>query len=329
MDILNAAEWEKTFTAQSEAHVLQSTAWGDLKAAFGWKPLRLRAGEAAGQILFRHLPMGLTIAYLPKGPLGGDWRTFWPEVHAECRRRKAIFLKVEPDAWQPLAKERLEQLPGFIPASAIQPRRTLVVSLAGSEEDWLGRMKQKTRYNIRLAQKKDVIVRQSQDIDTYYRLMQETGERDRFGVHTLEYYRRAYDLFAPTGNCAMLVAEFQGAPLAGLMTFRNGKRAWYFYGASGNQERERMPTYLLQFEAMRWAASRGCLEYDLWGIPDEEEEVLEAQFAGRNDGLWGVYRFKRGFGGTLKRSAGAWDYVYSPLLYRFYQWYAGRLGRET
>lgn len=80
-----------------------------------------------------------------------------------------------------------------------------------------------------------------------------------------------------------------------------------------------MPTYLLQWEAMRWAASRGCTVYDLWGIPDEDETVLEDQFSIREDGLWGVYRFKRGFGGQIRRSVGAWDRVYQPLLYKIYQ----------
>lgn len=79
-----------------------------------------------------------------------------------------------------------------------------------------------------------------------------------------------------------------------------------------------MPTYLLQWEAMRWAASRGCEEYDLWGVPDAPEAELEENFSNRNDGLWGVYRFKRGFGGELVRSAGAWDRVYHPQLYRLY-----------
>lgn len=329
MDELNATAWQQFLDAYPDAHVLQSAAWGELKAGFGWQPLRLQEGENGAQILFRRLLPGFTIAYLPKGPLGEDWQSLWPLVHAECRRRRAIFLKFEPDIWQEPSSQQMMKMPGFIPAAPIQPRRTVIVSLHGSEEDWLARMKQKTRYNIRLAQKKGVTVRLSQDVDAYYHLMQVTGERDRFGVHSKEYYRRAFDLFAPSGSCAMLQAEYQGKPLAGLMVFCSGARAWYFYGASGNEERERMPTYLLQFEAMRWAAAKGCLEYDLWGVPDEEEEVLEAQFSERSDGLWGVYRFKRGFGGALMRSAGAWDYIYSPILYRLYQWYAGRSGREV
>jgi lipid II:glycine glycyltransferase (peptidoglycan interpeptide bridge formation enzyme) len=124
--------------------------------------------------------------------------------------------------------------------------------------------------------------------------------------------------------CALLMAEFEGRPLAGLMAFARGSRAWYFYGASNDEERSRMPTYILQWEAMRWAKSQGCTEYDLWGVPDADEETLENNFANRSDGLWGVYRFKRGFGGELKRSAGAWDYAALPPVYPLYQAWARR-----
>ena len=103
-----------------------------------------------------------------------------------------------------------------------------------------------------------------------------------------------------------------------------GERAYYFYGGSSNEERNRMPTYLLQWEAMRWAKARGATHYDLWGVPDEDEETLEANFETRDDGLWGVYRFKRGFGGKLIREPDAWDRVYSPMMYKLYQTYMSR-----
>jgi peptidoglycan pentaglycine glycine transferase (the first glycine) len=158
-------------------------------------------------------------------------------------------------------------------------------------------------------------------------MMQVTGGRDGFGVHSLEYYRRAFELFHPAGACELLVAEFEGKPLAALMVFAHGRRAWYVYGASNDEERNRMPTYLLQWEAIRWAKARGCEEYDLWGVPDENEETLESNFESRNDGLWGVYRFKRGFGGEIRRAAQALDRVYNPLLYKLYLWrMAGREG---
>lgn len=187
-------------------------------------------------------------------------------------------------------------------------------------------MKQKTRYNIRLAEKKGVTVRTWDDIPAFHAMMLVTGGRDGFGVHSLEYYRRAYELFHPTGMAELLVAEFEGKPLAALMVFARGRRAWYMYGASTDEERNRMPTYLLQWEAMKWARSKGAEEYDLWGVPDEDESTLEANFETRHDGLWGVYRFKRGFGGELKHAEQARDRVFNPLLYRLYLWRVGGVG---
>jgi lipid II:glycine glycyltransferase (peptidoglycan interpeptide bridge formation enzyme) len=85
-----------------------------------------------------------------------------------------------------------------------------------------------------------------------------------------------------------------------------------------------MPAYLLQWEAIRWARAHGCVEYDLWGVPDTDEAELEESFTTRADGLWGVYRFKRGFGGQLRRASGPWDRIYRPMLYRFYRWWVMR-----
>ena len=247
-------------------------------------------------------------------------------MDAVCKKRRAVFLKIELDAW--------DSVPVSIDTSHIvlrtsnyniQPPRTIVVDLRGTEEEILARMKQKTRYNIRLAQKKGITVRPWDDLPAFHQMMLVTGGRDGFGVHSLEYYQRAYNLFHPAGMAELLVAEYEGIPLAALMVFAHGRRAWYMYGASNDQERNRMPTYLLQWEAMCWARSKGAEEYDLWGVPDADEETLEAQFTERSDGLWGVYRFKRGFGGELKRAAQAMDRVYNPLLYKLYLWrMAGR-----
>ncbi len=324
MPILTAQEWETFLSQYPNAHVLQMAAWGDLKEPFGWRPVRVQSGNAGAQILFRQLPLGLTIAYIPKGPVGTALDQLWPEVFRVCQANRAIFLKIEPDAWE----GELAWNGRLLPSKPIQPFRTIEIDLNGTEEQWLERMKQKCRYNIRLAQKKEVNVRPSSDLDAFVRLMEVTGGRDDFGVHSAAYYRRAYERFHPAGHCELLVAEYQQKPLAALMVFARGSRAWYFYGASSDEERNRMPTYLLQFEAMRWAAARDCTTYDLWGVPDEDEPVLEAQFDTRSDGLWGVYRFKRGFGGMIKRSAGAYDYVFQPLLYRLYRWYIAKRNSE-
>jgi lipid II:glycine glycyltransferase (peptidoglycan interpeptide bridge formation enzyme) len=331
MTEVSLADWNQFLQSHPHAHVLQTGEWGELKSAFGWDAVRVVSGDVGIQILFRKLPLGFTVAYAPKPVISNQSSVisdqssvishqFWAEVDSECKKRRAIFLKIEPDLWDdsPSFELRNTQHATRTSPHNIQPPRTIVIDITGSEEEILSRMKQKCRYNIRLAEKKGITVRAWDNLPAFHNMMTVTGGRDRFGVHSLEYYRRAYELFHPTGMAELLVAEFEGKPLAALMVFARGGRAWYIYGASTDEERNRMPTYLLQWEAMRWARSKGAEEYDLWGVPDEDEATLEAEFETRHDGLWGVYRFKRGFGGALKRSQQAVDRVYSPLLYRLY-----------
>jgi peptidoglycan pentaglycine glycine transferase (the first glycine) len=326
---LEASDWERFLQRFPQAHILQTVGWGDLKSEFGWNIERICVEGTGAQVLFRNLPLGFSIAYLPKGPVGEDWKALLSELDRICRKRRAIVLKVEPDGWEEDEAALAQLLPGFTPGGIpVQPRRTIVIRLDGDEASWLERMKPKTRYNIRLAERKNVVVHSSSDVDSFYRLMQVTGGRDGFGVHSLAYYQRAYTVFHERGAAELLIAEFEGRPLAGLLVFAQGKRSWYFYGASNDEERNRMPTYALQWEAMRWAAAHGCSEYDLWGVPDEGEDILEGQFESRSDGLWGVYRFKRGFGGQVKRAASTWEKVYITPMYHFYRWYALRAHRR-
>lgn len=350
--LISAGEWETFLAKYPGAHLLQTSAWGELKSTFGWQPawviFQNSRLEVGAQILFRRVLPGFSMAYMPRGPvlshssLAGQGldapilEPFWQEVDQLCRQQRAVFLKVEPDTWQeciPMEETHapvdLPPIPKGFAASphSIQPPRTIVIDLQGGEEEILGRMKQKTRYNIRLAQRKGVTVNPTQDLEAFYRLMAVTGERDRFGVHSQEYFEQAYNLFHPQGMAELLTAEFEGEPLAALMVFQRGGRSWYLYGASSNQRRELMATYLLQWEAMRWAKGRGCNEYDLWGVPDASLAELEANFndpAHAASGLWGVYRFKRGFGGQLCRSAGPYDRVYNRLAYAAYLWRARR-----
>ena len=325
MPIVSLAEWNQYLQKHPDAHLLQTSEWGELKSAFGWKAVRIVNGEVGVQVLFRKLPLMFTIGYIPK-PAFSDQRLavsqeLWREVTFVCRRHRAIFCKLEPDSWD--ANFSLQPSAFSLSKHNIQPPRTLIVDIRGSEEEILARMKQKTRYNIRLAEKKGVTVRAWDDLESFHKMLLLTGGRDRFGVHSLEYYRRAYELLHPKQMGELLLAEYEGKPLAALFIARNGNRAYYLYGASTDDERNRMPTYLLQWEAMKWAKARGGKEYDLWGVPDEEEPTLEANFEKRHDGLWGVYRFKRGFGGQLKRAAQAMDRVYHPLLYWAYLRFMG------
>jgi peptidoglycan pentaglycine glycine transferase (the first glycine) len=306
---------------QESVHLLQSSSWGDLKSDYGWDVEYIRSQKSGAQVLFRSFPFGFRLAYIPKGPLGEWLPDLLPDLDAVCKKRRAFAVKVEPDENESAEGETTLLDHGFVDsAHTIQPRTTLLLDLKDDEDQLLARMHQKTRYNIRLAMRKDVKVRPWEDLDAFGRMILQTAERDSFGAHTPAYYRRAYDLFYPQGNCELFVAEFEHTPLAAVMVFAYDSRAWYLYGASTNLERNRMPTYLLQWEAMKWAKKRGCDCYDLWGVPDENLETLEREFTSRQDGLWGVYRFKRGFGGKLVRSIGAWDRVYVPSIYRIYKW---------
>lgn len=311
-------EWAEYLSDKSDYSLLQNPAWGDLKARFGWEPDYVANGSGGAMVLFRKLPLERTIAYIPRGPVGTDPGALWKDVHALCRKHHAVFLRVEPDQREgtPEGEMIAASMSGFRPAfSTIQPPRTIMVSLEGTEEEILARMNQKTRYNIRLSQKKDLVCRETTDAETFHALMEQTGERDTFGIHSTAYYQTCINAFAPLGMVRILQAEYQGQPIAALMLFIQGKRGYYLYGASSNAERNRMPNHLLQWRAIQICKAAGCTEYDLWGIPDEDEETLEAQFQERQDGLWPVYRFKRGFGGKVVRMLGSFDYVYHPLLY--------------
>jgi len=323
MPIVSIMEWNQYLQRNPNAHLLQTGEWGELKSAFGWKPIRLVNGEAGVQILFRRLPLGFTIGYIPKV---NPNKSLWMEIDSVCKQNRAIFLKLEPDAWEddsPNDNSRITNNQLRISPHNIQPPRTLIIDIQADEEQILARMKQKTRYNIRLAEKKGVTVRPWDDLAAFHQMMLVTGGRDGFGVHSLEYYQRAYELMHPKQMCEILLAEYEGKALAALFVACNGNRAYYLYGASTEAERNRMPTYLLQWKAMKWAKERGREEYDLWGVPDENEATLETNFEARHDGLWGVYRFKRGFGGKLRRASQALDRVYNPLLYWAYLRFLG------
>jgi len=322
MNIISRSDWDQFYQSHPEAHLLQSGQWGELKSAFGWEAVRVINGDTGAQILFRKLLIGSSIGYLPKGPIGKITESFLQALNQVCKAHNAVFLKIEPDVFEPddfSSNGSLLNGDNVYRTATIQPQRTIVLSLAGDETAWLDNMKQKTRYNIRVAERKNVVVRETHDPDIFYDMVMRTGERDGFGVHTRSYYEKAYQLFSETGQCTILTAFYADMPLAGIMVFANGSRSWYFYGASTEHERNRMPAYLLQLEGMRWAASKGCLTYDLWGVPDYPEDRLESDFLDRHDGLWGVYRFKRGFGGELRRSVDAVDIVYRPFLYKLYK----------
>ncbi|MBC8170674.1 MAG: peptidoglycan bridge formation glycyltransferase FemA/FemB family protein, partial [Anaerolineae bacterium] len=161
------------------------------------------------------------------------------------------------------------------------------------------------------AEKKGVTIRAAtlDDLPLLYDLYRVTGERDEFLIRPPDYYQRAWRDFMEAGLAHALIAEADGVAIAHVILFHFGTKCWYLYGASGGDQREKMPNYLLQWAAIQWAQAQGYTLYDMWGAPDEFNE---------QDSMWGVYEFKRGFRGTVTRYIGAWDYRPFPLLYTLY-----------
>lgn len=325
------AAWDAFVRQQPRAHILQLSTWGTLKAAFGWRAdciaLTTADGSIVGgaQVLFRPLPViGRTLAYVPMGPYTtpqADPAAVWNAIHQFARKHHAAFVKWEPGLFVDDTPPNPTQF-GFRPSQqTAQPPRTILIDIRADDDTILTRMNQGTRRKIRQSQKSGIryYAASRADVPRFNALMQGTGSRNAFGVHAPEYYAMAYDLFVPGGDAALILAEHEGNLLAAVMAFALGDTAWYFYGASSDVKRNLMASYGVQWEAIQWAKRRGCVYYDLWGIPDADEAELEAQFQERSDGLWGVYGFKRGWGGQVMRAAGAWDRVYNRLVYNGYK----------
>ncbi len=340
--------WDSFVAEHPQGHLLQSWAWGEFKGRHQWPALRVIVTEAGrerplagAQVLFRQMA-GLSVAYIPKGPVV-DWHdrplveTLLSTVRNATRRRRSLYLKIEPnERADPAFEASLQNLYNFRPSTeTVQPRSTIRVNLDGAPALWLERMKPKTRYNIRLAERRGVTCRladpaRPSDFEAFYGLMTTTGQRDQFGIHSADYYRDCWQIFnsspAGSGSGALWLAEFGGQIVAGVMVFAFGSEAAYLYGASSDQARREMPTYLLQWKALNWAKEQGARYYDFWGIPDDigegdepdaEHEALEQKNV--RDGLWGVYRFKQGFGGEVMRYTGAYDLAYNRPAYLLWQ----------
>jgi lipid II:glycine glycyltransferase (peptidoglycan interpeptide bridge formation enzyme) len=304
-----------------------------------------REPQAAALILQRTLSIGrfaarLRVMYIPKGPIL-DWtnaplrRKVIDDLQALARQRGAIFIKIDPDVrlgegvpGQPGSQEDkvgaevtadLHERGWHFSDEQIQFRNTVLIDLSPSEEEILGRMKQKTRYNIRLAERKGVTVRVGKPADwgLLYHMYAETSLRDGFVIRDEGYYHTIWDTFytsegalnADQPGIEPLIAEVAGEPVAAVLIYRFAGKAWYLSGMSVDAHREKMPNYLLQWEAMRRAKAAGCTVYDLWGAPEVFNEM---------DSLWGVFRFKEGLGGKVVRTLGAWDFPSRPVIYRLY-----------
>ena len=338
--IKDSNTWNDLIASMPDPHILQSWEWGKIKNQFGWQPTYHQwqtPGPAAALVLERRIALAslsspLRILYVPKGPLL-EWnhialrKQVLDDLQRLARDRGAIFIKIDPDiviATEPLISDtaRSNSLGQTITADLlsrgwrysqdqIQFRNTVLLDLTASEEELLGRMKPKARYNIRLAERKGVHVRlgNAGDYPLLYRMYAETSIRDGFAIRDEGYHQAVWETFSQQGMAEPLIAEVDDQPVAALILFYFAGKAWYLYGMSRALHREKMPNYLLQWEAMRRAKEKGCRSYDLWGAPDRFDET---------DPLWGVYRFKAGLGGQVLQTIGAWDLPARPVLYQLY-----------
>jgi len=324
--------WDTALNLLPQPHVLQSWAWGAFKARHHWSPQRLLWGSveyptAAAQVLIQKRGR-YRLGYAPKGPIL-DWNDLDQVAHilssleAYVKKQRLLFLKIDPDVRLDSSEGEavvalLRQRGWRASFEQIQFRNTMLLDIRPDLDTLMGQMKSKWRYNVRLAVRKGVSVRRAEgrDLPALYAMYAETAQRDAFIIRDEAYYLDAWKTFMDAGLAVPLIAEVAGSPVAMLILFHFGKRAWYIYGASRNVHRQRMPNYLLQWEAIRCAQSLGCTQYDLWGAPDELDE---------EDPMWGVYRFKVGFGSEFVPHIGAYDYAPNALLYRIYAFLRPRL----
>jgi peptidoglycan pentaglycine glycine transferase (the first glycine) len=321
--IRDPAAWDEAVLA-SGGHFLQSWGWGEFKSKFGWDVTRVAAADsaapAAAQMLIRR-KAGVSVGYIPRGPVSRDREDgirLWQAIGREARRQRALFVIVEADEALPAGLERAARLTAG-PAH-IQPARTVKVPLL-DDDSLLKQMHQKTRYNVRLAQRRGVTVRRaahdSENVDTFYALMQDTAQRNAFGVHE----RRYYDEFLRTfgDRAALLFAEIEGRPAAGVIAVCFGDEAIYMYGASSTKDRAHGAGFVIQYEAMRWARAQGCKVYDLWGIPAVDPSTTHVdggdRIAGTSGSDWrGLYEFKTRFGGQIVSYPAPLERIYIPGL---------------
>jgi len=320
-----AAAWDAALLAL-DGHVLQSWRWGEFKRRQGWDVERVRVttlgGGAMAQVLVRARGP-VSIAYVPRGPVfAGDAPSVAPRFFAAlddvARRHRALSLILEPNARLPLPGTAKTY--GFVRGPEhVQPSRTVKVHLT-DDDAMLAQMHPKTRYNVRLAQRRGVrILRPHRDettLTTFYALLEDTSRRNEFGIHS----RRYYDDFVRMlgDDCLLLFALVDGLPAAGLIAARFGAEAIYMYGGSSTEHRAHGAAFYLQFAAMQWARDGGCRTYDLWGIPPRDPVSIEGdgnRVAGTHGDDWrGLYKFKTGFGGDVVTYPATLERRYYPVL---------------
>ena len=329
-DEKSKAEYKNFLEHHNRCNFQQSLKWAEIKKP-NWIPEVILAENSKNEIIgslcvwIRKMPIFGNIMYSSRGPVC--------DIHDEnvleqltqgarelAKKYKAIVLRIEPDieSSDEEFKKIVTKLGYKIKDDAkdfmdeIQPRYVFRLDIKGkAEEEIMEKKKKKWRYNIRLATRKGVTVKEGtrEDLKDFHKIMVETGARDGFIIRPLEYFEKIYDNMAPE-HMKLLMAYYNGKPISGVIPIFYGNKTWYLYGASSNENRNLMPNYLLQWEMIKMAIARHDDIYDFRGVSGVVDE---------SHPQYGLYRFKKGFGATFTEFIGEVYMPYKPLTYKLYK----------
>ena len=318
-------EYEAFVQSHPKGNFAQSYLWGKQKPMWQWDAIAVRGEDGAIRgslaVMTRKVPgIGRTLMYGCRGPVCDldDRETFsqlLDGAKALAKKYKSYVIKIDPDVLSSnTAFSSMLESFGFRAKEggknfeAIQPRYVFRLNVEGkTEEELLANFHQKWRYNIRLAERKGVTVRicGKEMVPAFSDLMLTTGVRDGFVTRKPEYFAAMLDNL---GEHARLYMAFDpnDTPIAGTLAIHYGDKVWYLYGASSNEHRNLMPNYLLQWRMIQWAVETNCRIYDFRGVSGDVSE---------DNPLYGLFRFKQGFGGDFTEFVGEMDLVLSPVVY--------------
>lgn len=295
---LNLTEWDQKIIGQGGS-ILQSSVWAEFQKSLGNKTHFLNCPNFQSLTIELPLPMGKKYLYSPRGPLGNASLSLQEYKKISDADHNIIFSRIEP-------REHVN-LPEA--AKEVQPKNNWFVRVDAEEEQMLASMKSKHRYNINVAQRKGVVVREGDknDLLAVWKLFLETAARNNFHLHPQDYYWQMFDVLAPK-YLKILVAEHEGDILAANILTMFGDTVAYPHGGSSSKKKEFMAPYLLHWEGMKIAKAGGFKFYDFGGITNDPNHVWA-----------GITRFKKGFGGFEVDYPGTFDQVFSPLWYNVYK----------
>ena len=310
-------------------HPLQTWEWGEIREKSGNQILRVGIFNQKEQLkqafLFtvHRIILNKVIINYAKGPMIPIAVLQFLKEHFG---KQAIFVKLEPEEWLesagkyklPIAKNswQTDNLDFYLSRSPVFARHTFMIDLSLSEEKLLSIMKSKTRYNINLAKRKGVIVKDETNnsgaFDTFFTLYQQTVKRQNYLGHSRQYHQLVWQIMKDVKKAKILTAYYQNKPLSSYTLFIDKNKAYYLYGGSSNQHKEVMASNLLMWEAILLAKKLGCTSFDLWG-------ALEKNYPSSHP--WaGFHRFKEGYGGQHRSYLPTIDVVFQPGLYWLFTW---------